>query len=506
MSYKITNYNLTAERLSLEQTAELPIDADFTVPDYSGEINKIIKCELTPYISSKQISQTSFTAEGEGVITIIYSDQDGNIYSARQEIPFKKLFEASKSIEGGWAEVSTEGVIHSCRAITERRFSIKGSVKLDTSIYVTEKTEIITDIDEDCFEKLEGEALTTTPLGTIQKTVIMEEELTLPQGVADGSRIIRTQSFAHITDCNIITGKVLVKGNLKTELLYCDADNNTQKQSFNNPFNQIIDIEDINEFCHCETAVDVCSVNISPRPLADGNFRAFLLVAKLEIGVSARCDSTVPILYDIYSTKYKASPVIKDVKFSKIIKQVEESFLCTKKIDMPETPLEVVDAWCDLKGINSKYTQNGVTIFGNLTVCILYINSDKEPAFFEKLIDFEYPIATDGDTVSPHCKPEIKITNCSYSVMDKSFDLNVELMIKAKIKDQNSLKLLTEIDISENNLINNDSSIIAYFADKGEKIWEISKSFCANKSKLLEMNNISEEIIESPKMLIIPLL
>lgn len=506
MDFKITNYSVTSEQLCLEQTAELPIDTDFTVPDYSGEICKIIRCEVKSFASSKQINGNSLTVEGEAALTVIYADKDSNIFSTVQEIPFKKIFETGKNLDGGFGEVTFESMVHSCRAVTERRISIKASVKINAKVTINEKTEIITDIDSDCFETFGGETGITTPLGTAQKLVIVDEELTLPQNASAATRIIRTDSSATVTDCKIIVGKVIVKGNLKVDILYCSNENSLQKECFNIPFNQILDIPEINENCECEAKVSVCGLNITPRTNNDGEYKTFMLVAKLEVTANARCSSTVPVIYDLYSTKFKTEPTLNEVKFTKIIKQVNETFLCKKALTLPEADSEVLDLWCNMGSVMAKCDNDKITLLGSLTACTLYKNRENDTTIFEKVIDFEFPIELECNAKMPICKPEIKVTACSHSATGGNTELLVELKINATVYDTCSLSLITDIMIDENANLLSKSALVAYYADRGENIWEICKSFSAKRDELMEINHLTEDILQSPKMLIIPLM
>lgn len=508
MDHKITNYNAATEEVCLKQVSELPIDADFLVADYLGEIKKVLKCRITPYISSKQVSGNALITEGNAVISVIYTDPSGALFSAEQEVPFKKTFEVNKVIDGGFAEVFTEATVHSCRAVTERKFSIKASVKLDATVTVIEKNEIISDIDSDCFELLKGEASATTPLGISEKTLVIDEEILLPQSLPSSNRIIRSDASATVTDCKIISDKVIVKGNLLVEMLYCTTDGDIKKHTANIPFNQIIDIAGISEFCECESRAAVCGLNISSRTSEDGECRSFMLVCKLNISVSARCSNSIPVLYDVYSTRYPTKQNTNDVRFNRIIKQVNERFLCKKSLSSPENTMgKVTDLWCKLGSVNARREQNGMIISGSLNAFVLTSSADGEHGFFERIIDFEYPVTLDGELNEPTCRPEISIEACDFAVgANGEAELKVELMITAAIYDSTVLSLITNIEVDENSPISNDASLIAYYADKGENVWEISKTFLANRSELLEINHLTDEIVQNPKMLLIPLM
>ena len=50
MDYKITNFDVSTEQIYLDQVADLPIDVDFSLSDYEGDIKKVLNCEIIPYI------------------------------------------------------------------------------------------------------------------------------------------------------------------------------------------------------------------------------------------------------------------------------------------------------------------------------------------------------------------------------------------------------------------------------------------------------------------------
>ncbi len=506
MDYKITNFDVAAEQVCLEQTAELPVDADFMVADYMGEIKRILKCRITPYITAKHISGNALTVEGTAAIAVIYYDTDGDIVSAEHEVPFKKTFEANRLIDDGYCSANVDASCHSCRSITERKLSIKGSVKVEAKVTVIEKNKIISDIDSDCFEQLKGEAPATTPMGIVQKSLVIDEEITLPQSLPAAHHIIRNDATATVTDCKVITNKVIVKGNLCVSMLYCTTENEYKKHSSNIPFNQIIDLVGVEAECECEATVQICGLNLSTRTSEDGQCRKFMVVSKLDISISARCNSNIPVIFDAYSTRYSSTPHTNDIEFTYIVKQINERFLCKKNLTLPDGGInKILDIWCDLSGCNSRRDERGIIISGALMVCTLFCDHEGEPGCFERVIDFEYPISLEGELHTPRCHPEIKVTANDYIFSGGEPELKVELLICATVYDTKTISLITEIEMDENAPLLSDAALVAYYADKGENVWEICKNFLANRGEMMELNHITEETVQNPKMLLIPL-
>lgn len=506
MDFKITNFDVSTEQVYLEQTAELPLDADFTLSDYEGDIKKILNCEVIPYITSKQISGNSLIVEGSVLIKVIFATPDCELFCTEQEIPFKKNFEATKNLDGGYCDVYTTPVLHSCRAVTERKISIRSSLKIETKVTVIEKNEIISDIDCVYFEQLKGDAFATTPFGKTQKTIIIDEEINLPQNLPDAKRIIRTNAVSTITDCKIVSDKTIVKGNLNVAVFYCTEENEFAKHFVNIPFNQIIDIPGISEFCESDATSVICGLNISARNSDDDENRKFILVSKLEISVFSRCSEKIPVIYDLYSIKHNAQPKCEEVKFSKLAKQINESFVCKKILSLPNGGVsKILDVWCKCGNANIKYTDNSAVITGNIIAYVLYENGEETPEFFERIIDFEYPISFDEKIKAPSCKPEIKISDCDFSLTASGEpELKLELKIYAAIYDTYTYSVITELTVDESAPLNNSASLIAYYADKGENVWEIAKQFSARLNELLKINHLTEDTVSSPKMLLIP--
>ena len=45
MDLKTTNFDVLTEQIYLEETAELPIDFDFTLSDYEDDVKKVLNYE-----------------------------------------------------------------------------------------------------------------------------------------------------------------------------------------------------------------------------------------------------------------------------------------------------------------------------------------------------------------------------------------------------------------------------------------------------------------------------
>ena len=53
MEQKNLTMPVTVNETVLKETAEIPVDTDYTLPDYCPEISKILKCKTDVFIISK---------------------------------------------------------------------------------------------------------------------------------------------------------------------------------------------------------------------------------------------------------------------------------------------------------------------------------------------------------------------------------------------------------------------------------------------------------------------
>ena len=76
MNYDVSKSNLAVRDLVFEGCKEVPVDMDFSLPDYCPDIQKILKCRVIPNISSKSISGDRLNIEGTAKIKTIYLDAE----------------------------------------------------------------------------------------------------------------------------------------------------------------------------------------------------------------------------------------------------------------------------------------------------------------------------------------------------------------------------------------------------------------------------------------------
>ena len=279
-----------------------------------------------------------------------------------------------------------------------------------------------------------------------------------------------------------------------------------QKTQQQFPFSQIVEIADITEDCRCSVTGELCSLNLTTRTNAEGECRSVAVVSRINLTCKACCLQTVPLIFDAYSTRKKTDFKTEEVPFTKLAKQVNETFLCKKQIDLPEEAETICDIWCDPADCSARPGEKGLTLSGSILCGALHQNSEGEFGYSERMIEFEYPILLETPIAAPMCKPKITVSNCEYRPNGRGgAELTVKLAINATVYSAESLQVLTGLTVDENTpAVDDNAALIAYFAQNGEEVWQICKRFCANRKELLEQNDLKEDRLKENKMLLIP--
>ena len=136
ITLKKENYKIlqTVKDNSIEECVE----ADFSLPEYMPEILRIIKSTAQTKVNSCKAVGERVTVDGECELRMIYTAEDGCIYSFSQSRPFTRhceniVFNDATDIN---CEVSVSYV--NCRATSTKRAEIKAGIVI--KINVTIKT------------------------------------------------------------------------------------------------------------------------------------------------------------------------------------------------------------------------------------------------------------------------------------------------------------------------------------------------------------------------------
>ena len=507
MDQKALKTQIFTNDIIFNESAELPVDVDFMLPDYCPDIVKILKCRAKPMLSSKSVSGGTVTVDGNVTITVIYCDSDNRICAHEHQFPFNKVFETGCDCDGAILNCRTKCEYINCRAVTGRKIDIHGAAGIYVRLIKRRCNDIIADFDDPVVELHRGSVPATTPMGTVEKYLTVEEEIEIGQGQPTVRSLIRYEADACIRESKLLNEKNIVRGELSVSLLYCSNQGAPQQVRAQIPFSQLLEMPGVTEQCRCDTKAEIACIEVKPRTAATGETRNFILNAKLLISTTACCDNDVDVVLDAYSRKFEANLKRSDVGFQKISRTIDESCQCKASLDFAEGALsEVADMWCDIQSVNARMDEGELCVSGTLLANIIVYDQKGIPSYYEKPVEFSYkfPIEEKGNIT---CEPQIDVRSSNYTITgSKTMDLRIELGVRAAIYLTQEMSLVTDLAVDERQPLNHkdNGAMTIYFAEAGESVWDIARNYRAAVEEIKAINDVGEYLTED-KMIMVPM-
>ncbi len=504
--------NLTKQSISINKNIydgvlEQPIDIDFTLPDYCPDVLRVLKCRITPNINSKNIIGNELNIEGDACVTLIYVDENEKIFSYEQLYDFKKIVPIVGLSEENFVSLKLYTDYVNCRAITSRKIDVHGVISLILSINSFEKQDIITDVDCEDIQLKRGGCPATNPLATSEKTVLIEEELELSRGNSAINSIIRCDAKAFSTDCTLLGSKAMVKGEILINVLYCNDLGVTELYENRIPFSQIIELDTNGIECKCTSMVNLVSYHIKPRTNLSGETNCFSFECKLCILVQASCENSIPLILDAFSIKNECSQQFETINFKKLDFPLSERYLCKKVLELPDGSFgNVLDMWCEAKPSNVKFQNNAFNVIGSVLICLLLMDSEGKPQYYERAIDYEFNKPFDSVNSNLSANAEIDITSSVYTIKDTTrIEVCVEMFVCGSIYSYSQMNIIKSIELSEAKKESiKKAPMILYFCEEGESVWDIAKKYKTSPKCILTANELDEDILLTKRTLLIP--
>ena len=492
----------------LNTVSEQPVDIDFTLPDYCPDIEKILRCKITPKIYNRNISSGQLQVEGNSVISILYVDSEkGAIRACEQSLPFSASFRINDVPDDYVIETSVKCEYVNCRALSRRRLTVHGAFSLYVKVLVKGSLDLYSpdDMENIEFKTSEINAAALTTLSGEKFSVADEIQIT---GKPPVELIIDSDVKANITEYRVIPDKLMLNGDLNVRILYIsDIEAGKPEQlDYIIPFSQVVDCAGLNEeSCVCVN-LSVMSYDLSLKSDMLAENPLINIDARISAAVLGFSSQNVKVAEDAYSTEFCSEPEFVRVNIPSETKLLSNTFM--HKDDLPlenESLTEIIDFTVSGCPLTANITDGKLVFNSKVNVNILAYNSDNETVYIERAIDISKEIELSEDYNSVVCS-DLSILSVSYRLGD---DNNIEIRCEFKynfaLQKISCLNIVSSVNTDENKLLSKKScALTLYFAEKGEKIWEIAKLYNTRQSLITAENDLSADILEEPLMLLIP--
>ena len=505
MDFNVEKQSLSSCRVIREAKAEQSVDCDITLPDYCCDIKSVLCCEVEPGITSVDITGNRITAVGNATVKLIYVGDDDRISCFEQTCPINKYVEMSSLPEESTMLVSAKTSYVNCRAVSPRRMDVHGCIAIVFSAVCRETAQVVSSASGQGLQLKQQPVQTCNSLGCASKLFQMSEVIPLPEGVQSAKSILHAHALPVISQTKNVSNKTLIKGDLQLSVTLCSSDGEVAKTEHTMPISQIAELQGLDENSLCDVRLTVSSLDVQLKPDESGEMRRIDVAACICAVVRGYSKTSAVLLSDAFSTANELELQKDSVCEEGLAAVLDETFVNSAELDFSGAAVgRVLDAWCtDLTCVNS-FAESQLDLSGAVTVCVLYLDSENKPCFARRRVDYRHKTDINAETADVNYEPDICVSGVAVS--GKGTQLNVRIQFNASgcVFTRKSHLAVTEIRETGEKPKDNLSAITVYFADKGEKLWDIAKHFGTSVEAVCRRNSLSGEAVHDDTMLIIP--
>ncbi len=508
MEYNLSKHAVSMCSKFLDTVNEQLVDFDVTLPDYCPDIEKILKCTLIPKIYTRSISGGQLTVDGVAVVRILYCDSiRHHIRCFEQSKPFSATFNLKSTPEQYIILCDTKCEYVNCRALSPRKLVVHGAFSLYAKVLCRDSETFYSYDEESDLQVKMKEVCVSDLCALCQEQFSVLEDITISNKPPVES-LLSFDVEANITDLKSVSNKLMLNAELTLKAMYLsDLDSgNTEHITYVFPISRIIDCDGIMEDTINIPSLEVMSYDLHVRndSLNDGSLLS--LDVKLCFSDISYISKAISVIEDAYSTQYMT-----EKKHDSRNIESNHSFENFTHIAKTTVKLES----CNISKILNIYSQDlkssivisdkELSIASKANICMLVEDTNSDISYIERSFDIDFKPTLDRN-FDKAILSGANVHSVSYRLVDSNtVEVRLELRFRLTLCDSESYSCVTYVNSLEDKPCEKDDcSLILYFADKGESVWNIAKAYSTKSALLMTENSLESPTLDNACMLLVP--
>lgn len=510
MDFQVTNKVIGTMEPLFDDFDERPVDCDFVLPDYLPDIAAVLKCTMKPVVQSKQLSGDRLIADGVTNIRVLYLDEARKCArSCEFTQPFTSTFQVKNVAPGACIQLSAKTDYVNCRATSPRRLDIHGAFSVKLKVTAEGGSEVVSAAGGDGLYTRKQPVHFTVPAASAEKPFTISEVLELGPGKAPVETLVRSEAMPNVTECKVLPGKVIVKGDLILKNLYAsDTVAGTMDRTEHQiPFSQIVDVDGLNDdwMCECKMDVTVCDIHITQNQ----NGENVLLSVSVKLVAQIQCYRTgaSEVVTDAYCTDCPVKLETKRLDTQQLTGIRRDMNTVKEALELPPDGVaEIIDMWCEATPVATRSEEEGSYIDGRLLVAMLARDAAGIVSYYERPVDFTLEFSDRCSQMTA----ELCVVNVEYTLTAQQLDIRVQIASTRFCTVADSCMAVTGMEADESQPFSKTEAdqkcaLKIYFANGGESLWEIAKSCHTSMEAVMEENGLAADVLPDDTMLLVPL-
>lgn len=484
------------------------------VPDSKPDILKVLSAEANAVVKDKYIQKDRVTVSGNVNYKILYLGDDGesSVKSIYYDAPFSQAINVPGVDDSALPGVSAKVSDVVCNIENSRKLSVQTDIELECNIVNPADIDLVTEIDTDKVVPYKTETLEVFNTIVSQRDFIeIGDTLSIGQGMPMIEELLKTNAVLSQTDTKIVNNKLVVKGIVTISAVYDDVNKKLHVMTQDVPFTEIVDVSGISDDMITDISYKIDGLESQVAEDNDGDRTIIDFDMTIGVDTSVYEVSEIDVVSDLYSPEADIKIHTTNINVCSLVgvekTQADLKNNVTLPVDAPDiSEIYSISASPEITGIS--VVEGKMFIEGEVKTAIEYVSDDdKYPVYnFTKAIGFTHKtnISVPNDDIKPYVN--ISVDKASYSA-NKSREITVELTvgISSKAVNNSDVNIISKIDVDENLPEYLMPSIVIYFVQSGDTLWNIAKRYRTTVDDIADINGIDSEMVLMPNQkLLIP--
>ncbi len=478
-----------------ETRLELPVETEILIPDYLPAVFKIVKCRIEPVVLQNNIAAGRWQGEGYLRCTVLYQTEETGARLWRTEL--KSPFEKSAELPGpeygaGPARLWGEVEYCNCRAVSERRIEVRGAYALCVGAAAFRTQELLTGLAGCGIEQRPCTLTGHTCAAALEKTLTAETTLPLP---GMGETVLDIAGRFVFGGATVQTGQVNCQGTLLLQACFArpdEAELSTRQKEV--PVRETLELPGAAEgdTCVCWGEVLACTL-----AAADTDGEEPLLTVTWKLHAECWRTAEYTAVADAYSTLCETAAETADYRLLGREIAIEQTVTASAADDLPDAEAAVLGSFVSvgaprlLPDPAAPADAPQVRVGGRLTAHVLCADARGEVTCYDKTVAWQLPDAwpgTPADYCPCLCAGAVRVTSQKNGAALK---VEAEVSVSGMLYGSDTVSAVSAVtpgeELPDKKL---GPSLYIYYAEAGERVFDIAKRYHARAGDLAAANRL----------------
>lgn len=478
-------------------------NADYTLPDYLGDVRKILFTDATLRPAGRFAGGDEVELSGVVIYNVVYLDSENKITSAE----FTSDYDYSVKCDGEKYKDSfadTRVSNYAIRVVGPRKLSARASLVGSVRVSETDFVEVMGDaFDGADMPELNNKTVKIhqTCISALTEREFGESIAKIDGAIADELSVVHSVAEPTVESVELDGAYAVVRGKLRMCALIQNGDEPAYLAEKNVGFEENVAFENADESMRLAPEVSVVSIKSNVNPDEAGCNVTMNCI--LEICVIGEKNQPVSLSLDGYLKSNATENRYEDFKYNELVELISHREIHNAEIARGELDDENIDSVVFLNATpkieSVEKEPDGIKISGEVKYNgISMSQSDSTPTY--STVKFAAPFET---KVNISCQnnensqvfAKISANSASAYVSDNKISASCSLESVITVCEEKTEKILVSLTIDEGaEMPENEGKITVYYPSGEDTLFSVAKRFRTSTAKVARDNDLTESV------------